>query len=144
MTAPPFKAQITDGFSKSFIVIVFFLVVLFVIFFFKFVPADRYVTFVGIGQSMYPTFNDGDEIVVDAKATPLQGDVIVFDCTECYDLPNDETLAKRIYQTNSNECYWLIGDNKDTSYDSRSTGWLCPSQHIKIHGVVVKLNGENY
>ena len=93
---------------------------------------------------MAPTFQDGDEIIVDKQATPLLGDAIVFDCIQCENIPSKETLAKRIYQINEAGCYWLIGDNKEISYDSRYAGWLCPNQHIVLHGVVIKLNGENY
>lgn len=125
------------GFSKSFIVVVAMIAFVFVLLYFKYVPSGRYETFVGVGKSMYPTFTEGQEIIVDTKASPLQGDAIVFDCLQCQDLPNGETLTKRVYQINNAGCYWLMGDNQEVSYDSRVTGWLCPDEHIRVHGVVI-------
>ena len=80
------------------------------------------------GQSMEPTFHDGDRLFFDFFSTPKIGDKIVFDClSKCNSTGKLITLAKRLIKIDGNGCYWFEGDNKEHSTDSRKFGWLCPS-----------------
>lgn len=133
---PAPKHQYGD-FSKAFLLLIVAIFSVFAFFYFMYVPSGRHKTFVGVGASMAPTFSDGDKIVVDTKAVPSAGDAIVFDCIKCEGVLEPETMTKRIHQISQTGCFWLVGDNDEISYDSRSTGWLCPQEHIFVHGVVV-------
>ena len=128
-----------NGFSKSFYLVTFAILAIAVVFAFKYVPSSRYQVFIGTGTSMEPTLFDGDEITVDPKSIPQRGDAIVFDCTSCEGYSGSDALTKRIYEIDQRGCYWVMGDNKEISYDSRIAGWLCPDQNIKVHGVVIKV-----
>ncbi|MEA2006905.1 MAG: S24/S26 family peptidase [Patescibacteria group bacterium] len=142
MKHSPQKTDLT-GFSKEFYVVTLFILAVAVVIVFKYIPASRYQTFIGSGSSMEPTFFDGDELTVDTKISPAIGDAIIFDCVSCDGYTGDFALTKRIYKINLGGCYWLMGDNKEISYDSRISGWLCPDENIKVHGVVVDVKHAN-
>lgn len=96
---------------------------------------------------MYPTYRDGEDVVIRKFNTPKINDVIVLDClSKCsagvsvikrdsLPEPLSRTLIKRIIKINSKGCYWVEGDNRNYSTDSREYGWLCPSD-IRVEGVV--------
>jgi signal peptidase I len=132
-----------SGFSKEFYAVTLVILIVAVVIGFKYIPAARYQTFVGSGRSMEPTLFDGDELTVDTKASPAIGDAIVFDCVSCEGYTGNFALTKRIYKINSDGCFWLMGDNKEISYDSRVSGWLCPEENILVHGVVVDVKRAN-
>lgn len=132
-----------SDFSMGFYVVTLLILAVAVVVAFKYIPASRYVTFIGSGSSMEPTFFDGDELIVDTNVSPAIGDAVIFDCISCQGYTGDFALTKRIYKINSDGCYWLMGDNKEISYDSRVSGWLCPNKNIKVHGVVVDVKHKN-
>ncbi len=128
-----------SGFSKSFYLITFAILTMAIVFALKYIPSSRYEVFIGTGTSMEPTLFNNDEITVDPQAIPERGDVIVFDCISCEGYSGSGTLTKRIYEIDQQGCFWVMGDNKEISYDSRIAGWLCPGQNIEVHGVVIKI-----
>lgn len=90
---------------------------------------DSIEYFVGEGASMEPTILSGEEIAVDPNKKPEINDIVVFRCEKCKIGLNDiDILTKRLLRENSNGCYWVEGDNKAKSYDSRDFGWLCPGE----------------
>lgn len=109
--------------------------VIFLIIIFKFMPDTTKVVFVGDGSSMEPTLQDGDEIVVNSSRKPQPGDIIVFKCYDkCTQFPG-EIMTKRLDQINENGCLWVLGDNREVSYDSRAFGALC-ADDFELYGVV--------
>jgi len=93
--------------------------------------------FIGEGASMEPTILSGAEIVGDPNKKPEIDDIIIFDCEKCKIERNDiSILTKRLLKIDNKNCYWVEGDNKSNSYDSRNFGWLCPSD-IDFLGVFV-------
>lgn len=85
---------------------------------------------------MEPTIKESDTIYYDPHKIPSINDIIVFDCLveKC----NGKYLIKRIIKIDQVGNYWVEGDNKEHSFDSRNYGWLSPSE-IDISGVVHKL-----
>jgi len=90
------------------------------------------------GRSMEPAYHDGQNVIVNfLKKNPTVGDVVVFDCfSKCHN-GDEQTLIKRVVTISESGDFWVEGDNKDYSYDSRKYGWLSPDD-IKIIGVVVQ------
>ncbi|GEM_PF-1633514 len=93
--------------------------------------------FVGKGASMEPTILDGEEIVTDPNQKPEINDIIVFKCEKCKIGQDDiDILTKRLLKINKEGCYWVEGDNKVKSYDSRDFDWLCQAD-IEFLGTVI-------
>ncbi len=90
---------------------------------------------------MEPTLHDGDIVIGNPFSAPKVNDVIVFDCLadRCKTKDGSPTLVKRIIQIDDQGCYWIEGDNKDNSTDSRKYGWLCPSEIGYTRVVMFKL-----
>lgn len=88
---------------------------------------------------MSETDKDGDPITYDTARTPKINDVIAFQCfrPECQTNAEDR-IVKRLLKIDDRGCYWVEGDNKERSFDSRAYGWLCPPDDIKISGVVIQ------
>ncbi len=94
--------------------------------------------FVGEGASMEPTILDGEEIITDPNKKPEINDIIVFRCEKCkIGLDDIDILTKRLIKENREGCYWVEGDDKARSYDSRDFGWLCSSE-IEFLGVFIE------
>lgn len=89
------------------------------------------------GRSMEPTLVDGQKVNLDIYKELTIGDVIIFKCFSKCDRDGVEiVLVKRLIEINEQGCYWIEGDNKNHSYDSRNYGWLC-SEDVFIGGVVM-------
>ena len=82
------------------------------------------------GQSMEPTLSAGDVVVVDRKATPKVGDVVV--CRHPF--RTDVDVCKRVSGITTASALELRGDNAKESTDSRSYGAV-PRVHLR--GVVI-------
>lgn len=69
---------------------------------------------------MYPTLRSGEKIIVINKifAHPKNDDVVV-----CLDPRTQRLLVKRIQQKKIKK-YFVVGDNKRKSTDSRKFGWI--------------------
>ena len=67
------------------------------------------------GNSMMPSFLDGDYIILSKWVTPKDKDVIILDTSK---IPE---IIKRYYDK-STDGYYVLGDNTDASYDSRYFG----------------------
>jgi nickel-type superoxide dismutase maturation protease len=70
------------------------------------------------GESMAPTLNDGDWLIVDRNLDPRPGDVVLL-----MD-PRDHTreLIKRVHDIDASHGIWVEGDNPAASTDSRTFG----------------------
>lgn len=93
---------------------------------------DRWEIIVVRGDSMLPTLNDGDYVLIDKKPKYyFLGDICVLTP------PNELNLVvKRITKMNLQISeYWFLGDNRNNSKDSRYYGWVKEEQ---IEGRVIK------
>lgn len=130
-----------EGFSKGFYFTMAIMSVILLFVIFKVLPDTTKTAFVGDGSSMEPTLQDGAEIVVDSRRVPRSGEIIVFKCKEkCKDFPG-EIMTKRLDSIDENGCYWVLGDNRAVSYDSRTFGKLCEND-FELYGVVVDANNK--
>ena len=84
------------------------------------------------GNSMYPTYKDGEKILSTRLFFPDNlkvGDVVIF-------IPPSKThdevqfVIKRVQYINDNGKFFLVGDNLDGSYDSRDYGYVDKSHLI--------------
>ena len=66
------------------------------------------------GDSMEPNFHDGQWLVINKITKPRIGDVVVFKY-------GDMDLLKRVIHPEG-DGWWVEGDNKEQSTDSRSFG----------------------
>jgi nickel-type superoxide dismutase maturation protease len=85
------------------------------------------------GNSMYPTLENGDIVLIDKR--PRQpyhiGDI-------CLLTPPDEEnrlVVKRITKESFGAYFWVLGDNRNDSKDSRAYGWV---KKQLIEGRVIK------
>lgn len=92
------------------------------------------------GQSMAPTLNDGERIWLNIYSEPQIGDIISFRCftEKCHGGRASESdfVIKRIIKI-ENGNYWIEGDNKEHSWDSRNFGWLS-TKDMHIEGIVIQ------
>ncbi len=139
---------------KKTIKIIFLLLVGFIIFsyvgiIFLFATLDWYRSnysrweTVAYGESMYPTIKNEQPFQLDTFINPEIGDIISFSCfNKCIEgetaSNGEKILTKRVLDRDEN-CFWVEGDNKDNSYDSREFGWICKNEDIRINGTVTAI-----
>lgn len=83
-----------------------------------------------VGHSMTPTLQNNDHVIVSKVpyffSKPSVGDIVVYE-------KSGEVYIKRVSQINGTK-YFLIGDNKKDSLDSRKHGFI---DRNKIKGKVI-------
>jgi signal peptidase I len=98
--------------------------------------------------SMQPTLKSGDIIIVDTwayrSANAKQGDVMLFNKS----IQDLRVFVKRIKDIKINPSsnqpsYFVVGDNKKRSSDSRHFGWVAHSNLIgKVSGILLTLQNN--
>lgn len=90
-----------------------------------FVIKKRYLVLLKVqGESMYPTIEPGTFVLAASFKKPDCGDLVVFK------EPGDGPFAiKRVIFINNGR-YWVEGDNKSRSIDSRNYGWLAKKAKV--------------
>ena len=78
------------------------------------------------GDSMLPTLRSGDVVLVDPDANACVGDIVVVD----HPYKQSVKLIKRVGSIDANGRYFLIGDDPDSSTDSRILGSIARSDVI--------------
>ena len=77
------------------------------------------------GESMSPTLQQGQTILVSHSRNYSQGDVVVA-------FVDGREVIKRVKEYKNGQLF-LIGDNPDSSTDSRTFGWLVDRRvHVKV------------
>ncbi len=77
------------------------------------------------GDSMSPTLKQGDRIFINRKAEPKSGDIVLFR----HPYKKNVKAVKRLAQITEDGKYYVLGDNKFESNDSRSFGAI-PAKDI--------------
>ena len=67
------------------------------------------------GKSMNPTLKDGEVVLVDRTARIRAGDIVVAR----HPLQPGGEIVKRVTEINNRGHYFLVGDNREESEDSR-------------------------
>lgn len=97
-------------------------------------PAEVPIMFTRVakGISMQPTTPGCRQEMFYVKKEPKVGDIVAFKCSteKC----NGNKL-KRVIDI-KNGCYFMMGDNREHSYDSGDYGYICGDE-ILIRGVLV-------
>lgn len=99
------------------------------------------------GPSMYPTIITGQPFELDSFKLPKEGDIISFSCfnkcnREDFKTANGEMILTKRLTKIQGGCYWVEGDNKENSFDSRDFGWICKNQDIRVNGVVTAIEDK--
>lgn len=86
-----------------------------------------------LDDSMSPSISEGDFVILNQFVyyyrKPRIGDVVI-----CRNLKEERDIVKRIIKVDDeNNRYWIEGDNKEKSIDSREFGWI---KRSKILGKV--------
>ena len=94
---------------------------------------DRAMVFLGSrfqyiceGTSMNPTLKDGEIVLVD-RGVPIEvGDIVIAR----HPIEQGSEVVKRVARINERGHFYLVGDNRDDSTDSRHYGPVA-SEYIK-------------
>lgn len=93
-------------------------------------------------NSMEPTIYPNDWIILDSKATPKTGDIIIFHCAHkksvCRNIYGNDRIQHRLISVAPDGCMRIIGDNKTMS-NTWNTLPCFPPEDIVIEGVSHKL-----
>lgn len=81
------------------------------------------------GNSMYPTYKDGEFLLSSRLHKISVGDVVVFVPPST---PNREVefVIKRACEIDKDGRIFFMGDNRDCSYDSRDYGYVDPNMVV--------------
>lgn len=94
------------------------------------------------GNSMYPTLKDGEFILVTRVLDQFElksGDIVIADPPMSY---HGEYVVKRIRDIKDGSVF-LLGDNRDDSYDSREYGYI-PVSSVKFKMVKkIRVKGDH-
>ena len=93
-----------------------------------------------IGNSMYPTLKDG-KTYTEYRINPKVDDIIDFVCSkpECYQGKSGSNhFVKRLIKIREDGAFWVLGDNREHSYDSSEYGWILPSEISDIWVIKLK------
>jgi len=74
--------------------------------------------FIVEGNSMLPTLKDGDALLIAPNAQMNAGDIVLAN----HPFKKNSKILKRIGEITNDRRFFLIGDNKEESTDSRSFG----------------------
>ena len=82
-----------------------------------------------VGQSMKPTIDEGDELLIAQRKSVRVGDIVVLE----HPRDSDTVILKRVKRLDEGGVVWIEGDNPDESTDSRQFGQVRRSE---LTGVV--------
>ena len=90
-----------------------------------------------LGESMWPTFCDGDSLTFEVEIDPsdvVPGDVVLAR----HPFKSNVTMVKRVHSINEEGRFFLVGDHPDptSSEDSHNFG------HVDITAVLGRWTGE--
>lgn len=81
------------------------------------------------GNSMYPTYKDGEYVLMKITDEVEVGDVVILHVDYEYEMES-EYIIKRVAEIATDGSVYVLGDNAEVSYDSRQCGYF-PKEIIR-------------